>query len=243
MRIIAATHQHLENLVKQGKFREDLFYRLNVIRLTLPALRERRDDIPLLVNFFMQSIAKSMHLPAKIIAPDTMQVLQAFDWQGNVRQLENACRWLTVMASGQQVQVADLPPEILAFYHAKNMQQHPVSSQPTTEALLADGRENLTKNLPITAITASAPLAPTPQLPLNEDDWLTPLARWAKHALATGENQILQTASLDFERCLLQVALAHTGNHKGKSADLLGWGRNTVTRKFQQLLDEPHLNA
>lgn len=271
VRIIAATHQHLEDLVKQGKFREDLFYRLNVIRLSLPALRERREDIPLLVNFFMQTIAKSMQMPAKTVASTTMQVLQAFDWQGNVRQLENACRWLIVMASGQQVQIEDLPPEILNFYQQKFVSQNsevisPITPQglvksiemadnypllPNEPALQSlDGQDsamsrgvidtplakpistNIDHEMTVTP-TLSQPNSPQPVL-----DWVTPLQYWAKQALDKGEQDILQTAVPMFEKCLLEVALAHTHQHKGQAADLLGWGRNTLTRKFQQLLDK-----
>lgn len=229
VRIIAATHQHLETLVKQGTFREDLFYRLNVIRLTLPALRERRDDIPLLVNAFMHTIAHSMNVPQKTITPSTMQILQAFDWQGNVRQLENTCRWLTVMASGQQVQISDLPPEILTFYHIKNdTNTMPTELSPTIETATV-------KNNSVTPPNTEALSAPQPVY--NETDWLTPLSHWATQQLTQGNTQAVQNAVLDFERCLLQTTLHYTGNHKGKAAELLGWGRNTVTRKFQQLLD------
>lgn len=259
VRIIAATHQHLEDLVKQGKFREDLFYRLNVIRLSLPALRERREDIPLLVNFFMQSIAKSMQMPVKTIDDSTMQVLQAFDWQGNVRQLENACRWLTVMASGQQVQIDDLPPEILQFYQQKGHKQQAihqdVSNQrylPTSPTIQSQAEtvnsQDLTLQNSVEQAVARPTLpnsnfdnySPTPTATTAQDmlDWVTPLHHWAKQALDNGEQDILQTAVPMFEKCLLEVALAHTRQHKGQAAELLGWGRNTVTRKFQQLLDE-----
>ena len=229
VRIIAATHQQLETLVKQGKFREDLFYRLNVIRLALPALRERREDIPLLVNFFMPTIAKAMQMPVKTIPPATMQVLQAYDWQGNVRQLENACRWITVMASGRQVQIADLPPEILSFY-----QQTLADPKPNFSIPLPNEPENTLLN--VENLTKSVPLAHNSECVSDTQDWLTPLRYWAKQALDNGEQDILQKAVPLFEQCLLQVALEHTRQHKGKAADLLGWGRNTVTRKSQQLL-------
>lgn len=235
VRIIAATHQNLEQLIKQGKFREDLFYRLNVIRLSLPALRERREDIPLLVNFFMHSVANNMQLSIKTIAPATMQVLQAYDWQGNVRQLENACRWLTVMASGQQVQIDDLPPEILTFYRQHFNQQNYAD---TNFVLLRNNEIQPTfDNQNLAKMVDNLPSKPS-TTPVNALDWLTPLRHWAKQALDNGEQDILQTAVPMFEKCLLEVALAHTHQHKGGAAKLLGWGRNTVTRKFQQLLDE-----
>lgn len=273
VRIIAATHQHLEQLVKQGKFREDLFYRLNVIRLALPALRERREDIPLLVHYFMRRIAQTMQTPLKTMAPPALQVLQAYDWQGNVRQLENVCRWLTVMATGQQVQVSDLPPEILAFYQQQlahydsalpgldnGLQANAVTHQAPVQPPISQlpSRQPPTNRLPSTEAQATAAAgqtttsAPTANhfLPVAPDeaatiltntsltaaDWLSPLREWAQQALIRGEQGILQTATLDFEKCLLEVALQFTDNHKGQAAELLGWGRNTVTRKYQQLL-------
>ncbi len=252
VRIIAATHQHLEDLVKQGKFREDLFYRLNVIRLSLPALRERRDDIPLLVNFFMQLVSKSMNVPVKTIANDTMQVLQAYDWQGNVRQLENACRWLTVMASGQQVQIEDLPPEILTFYYQNIANKAP--QQPSaTISMVTDNAVSNIQAFPNTNLSdnpiyqnnlnalnnlGNANNSKSNETMPNSLDWLTPLRHWAKQALDHGEQDILQKAVPMFEKCLLTVALTHTRQHKGQAAELLGWGRNTVTRKYQQLLDD-----
>lgn len=248
VRIIAATHQHLESLVKQGKFREDLFYRLNVIRLTLPALRERRDDIPLLVKFFMNTIAQSMNIPPKTITPNAMQILQTFDWQGNIRQLENTCRWFMVMASGQQVQASDLPPEILTFYQVSLTLPNVAPLESRTKKLMDNEKYNFPES------SAETLALVTNQNPKNgqhngqnrgqdnepNSDWLTPLAHWVKHRLESGDSQALQTATVDFERCLLQTTLQYTGNHKGKTSELLGWGRNTVTRKFQLLLKSGH---
>ena len=276
VRIIAATHQHLEQLVKQGRFREDLFYRLNVIRLSLPALRERREDIPLLVNYFMHRIAHSMQTQIKTMSAAAMQVLQAYDWQGNVRQLENVCRWLAVMATGQQVQISDLPPEILVFYqqqlanqaaninnampfpqsanHANTHSNGGFTTQTHQPSLISNTANNTGHSTLPTTLTshllAEQMTNPTSGsfLPISNDgvaavnnsltaaDWLSPLREWAQQALARGEQGILQTATLDFEKCLLEVALQFTDNHKGQAAELLGWGRNTVTRKYQQLL-------
>ena len=264
VRIIAATHQNLETLVQQGKFREDLFYRLNVIRLALPSLRERREDIPLLIDFFMQNIAKSMHTSTKTITPSAMHILQSYHWQGNVRQLENTCRWLSVMTTGQTIQPSDLPPEILQAYESQDStpittrepnthkthnyqpdtqfeapaSEHPSSlpapsDSPSASSNLSAHSSELPTPLPATTVV---PTLHAPQT-VATTDWITPLQVWAQQALAEGQYDILQTAYPMFEKCLLEVALAHTAQHKGQAADLLGWGRNTVTRKYQQLIE------
>jgi len=264
VRIIAATHQNLETLVQQGKFREDLFYRLNVIRLALPSLRERREDIPLLIDFFMQNIAKSMHTSTKTITPSAMHILQSYPWQGNVRQLENTCRWLSVMTTGQTIQPSDLPPEILQAFESQDStpittrepnthkthnyqpdtqfeapaSEHPSSlpapsASPSASSNLSAHSNELLTPLPATTVV---PTLHAPQT-VATADWITPLQVWAQQALAEGQYDILQTAYPMFEKCLLEVALAHTAQHKGQAADLLGWGRNTVTRKYQQLIE------
>lgn len=264
VRIIAATHQNLETLVQQGKFREDLFYRLNVIRLALPSLRERREDIPLLIDFFMQNIAKSMHTHTKTITPSAMHILQSYPWQGNVRQLENTCRWLSVMTTGQTIQPSDLPPEILQAFESQD--STPITTrepnthkthnyQPDTQfeapaiehpsSLSAPSNSPIaSSNLSVHSSALPTPLSATtvvPTLPASQTvataDWITPLQVWAQQALAEGQYDILQIAYPMFEKCLLEVALAHTAQHKGQAADLLGWGRNTVTRKYQQLIE------
>ena len=264
VRIIAATHQNLETLVQQGKFREDLFYRLNVIRLALPSLRERREDIPLLIDFFMQNIAKSMHTSTKTITPSAMHILQSYPWQGNVRQLENTCRWLSVMTTGQTIQPSDLPPEILqAFesqestavttrepnthkthtYQPDTQFEAPASEHPSSLPAPSDS-PSACSNLSAHSSELPTPLPATTVVPtlhapqtVATADWITPLQVWAQQALAEGQYDILQTAYPMFEKCLLEVALAHTAQHKGQAADLLGWGRNTVTRKYQQLIE------
>ena len=264
VRIIAATHQNLETLVQQGKFREDLFYRLNVIRLALPSLRERREDIPLLIDFFMQNIAKSMHTSTKTITPSAMHILQSYPWQGNVRQLENTCRWLSVMTTGQTIQPSDLPPEILQAFESQdstpittrepnthkthNYQpdtqfEAPASEHPSSLPAPSDS-PSANSNLSFHSSELPTPLPATTVIPtlhapqtVATADWITPLQVWAQQALAEGQYDILQTAYPMFEKCLLEVALAHTAQHKGQAADLLGWGRNTVTRKYQQLIE------
>ena len=213
VRIIAATHQNLEELVKQGKFREDLFYRLNVIRLPLPPLRTRREDVPALTTYFMQRAAEQMNTAPKQLHPAAMQMMQSFEWRGNVRQLENVCLWLTVMATGDTVMIDDLPPELLENIPStlNNQQQH-VSSQDAIENNHLQSQDTF-----------------------GTQSWQQALGIWAKQSLQTGATDILQTATPEFERVLLTAALHHSGGKKIAAANLLGWGRNTLTRKLQQL--------
>ena len=227
VRIIAATHQNLEELVKQGKFREDLFYRLNVIRLPLPPLRTRPEDIPALATYFMLRAAKQMNSTEKQLHPTALQVMQSFEWRGNVRQLENVCLWLTVMATGDTVMVEDLPPELLE--NTPSPLNHNQSSiEATQNQQYSDGaysphQDN--KNVQNNQVSRT-----------NENqNWQQALAIWAEQSLQTGETDILQTATPEFERVLLKAALNHSGGKKIAAANLLGWGRNTLTRKLQQL--------
>ncbi|MGO2509427.1 MAG: nitrogen regulation protein NR(I) [Vibrio hibernica] len=193
VRIIAATHQNLEKLVNQGGFREDLFHRLNVIRVHIPALRERRQDIEKLAAHFLSRAAKELAVDAKSLHPTTVETLNQLPWPGNVRQLENTCRWLTVMASGSEVLPADLPTE-----------------------LVSEKNKTLTENT-------------------QQGSWQEQLESWAQQALASGESDLLAMAQPEFERILLQTALTHTNGHKQDAAKLLGWGRNTLTRKLKEL--------
>ena len=188
VRIIAATHQNLEQLVEAGHFREDLYHRLNVIRVHIPALRERREDLPSLLEHFLRQAANELGVPIKNALPETRQFLATLDWPGNVRQLENLCRWLTVMAPAKDISVADLPAEL-------------------------------------TAQPVEAPGA----------GWEKALHSWATNALAAGETALLQEALPQFERVLINVALAKTGGRRQEAAKLLGWGRNTLTRKINEL--------
>lgn len=190
VRIIAATHQNLEHLVRQGRFREDLFHRLNVIRIHIPSLRERRQDIAQLAQYFLAKAAKELDADTKVLRPEVVSYLQGLDWPGNVRQLENTCRWLTVMASGREIHMSDLPPEMLAQAGA--------------------GSE-------------------------NGEDWQGALKRWADHSLARGETDLLDKANPAFERILIETALKYTGGRRQDAAKLLGWGRNTLTRKIKEL--------
>ncbi len=194
VRVIAATHQNLEERVKQGLFREDLFHRLNVIRLRLPPLRERREDIPLLVRHFLAKSARELGVETKKISDAAMKYLQSLDWTGNVRQLENTCHWLTVMAPGQNIEIADLPPEL------------------KSETPSATGQ-----------------------------DWVAALEREVESQLNRGETGIMDGLVASFEKACLLKALDHTGGRRIEAAHLLGIGRNTLTRKLQELgIDEKH---
>ncbi len=193
VRIIAATHQNLETLVNENKFREDLFHRLNVIRIHLPSLRDRREDVPKLMQHFFVKAAEELDTEAKVLAKETEEYLCKLDWPGNVRQLENTCRWITVMASGREIKMDDLPPELL--------------NQSVTEG-------------------DSGPAG---------SDWQENLRRWADQELSLGKRKLLDTAIPAFEKLMIEVALKHTHGRKRDAAELLGWGRNTLTRKMNEL--------
>jgi two-component system nitrogen regulation response regulator GlnG len=193
VRIIAATHQNLESLVQEGRFREDLYHRLNVIRIHLPRLADRREDIPLLANHFLKEASGELGGEPKTLRPTTERYLQTLPWPGNVRQLENTCRWLTVMASGREIHLEDLPPEL-----RRNPEDEPASS-----------------------------------------DWETALSRWADEELSRFETDVsrplLDGAVPRFERIMIEAALKRTGGRKRDASLLLGWGRNTLTRKLKEL--------
>jgi len=187
VRVIAATHHNLESRVKEGSFREDLYHRLNVIRLRLPSLRERAEDVPLLARHFLASSARQLGVEPKRLSEDALAHLSRLPFPGNVRQLENLCHWLTVMAPGQVIDVGDLPAEFRG---------------------------------------QAAALA---------SDWLAALEHEAERRLARGETGILDSLTRQFERALITRALARTGGRRIEAANLLGMGRNTITRKIQEL--------
>src|SRR5690554_1977839 len=189
VRIIAATHQDLEALVREGKFREDLFHRLNVIRIHIPRLADRREDIPALARHFLTAAARELSVEPKVLKPETEAYLPNLPWPGNVRQLENTCRWITVMASGREVHIDERPPELLG------------QQQPQPEAV----------------------------------GWEQGLRLWAEQALARGQQGLLDEALPAFERALIETALKHTAGRRRDAALLLGWGRNTLTRKIKEL--------
>ena len=190
VRIIAATHQNLEELVHRGAFREDLFHRLNVIRIHNPPLRDRREDIPSLLNHFLRRAAEELQVEVKTLSPRVTEHLQTLLWPGNVRQLENTCRWLTVMASGREIVTDDLPSELTETEHNKQ------------------------------------------DVPNN---WEKSLAQYADFKLNKASQPLLDELYPIFERILLQAALKKTGGRKIEAAELLGWGRNTLTRKLKEL--------
>jgi len=191
VRVIAATHQDLESRVRQGLFREDLYHRVNVIRLRLPALRERREDIPALARHFLAKSAHDLGVEGKRFTDATLQFFTGQEWPGNVRQLENVCHWVTVMAPGQVVDVKDLPPEVRG------------------------------------EVSGSAGAA--------EDDWRRVLEREVAARLSRGESDIADPLTREFESVLITKALQHTGGRRIEAAGLLGIGRNTLTRKVQDL--------
>ncbi len=191
VRVIAATHQNLEHRVREGTFREDLYHRLNVIRLRLPSLRERAEDTPLLARHFLAASARQLGVEAKRLSDDALAHLARLDFPGNVRQLENLCHWLTVMAPGQVIEVGDLPQEF------------------------------------------------RDQVANASSDWLGALEQEVERRLFRGETGILDALSRQFERALITRALARTGGRRIEAANLLGMGRNTITRKIQELgIDE-----
>jgi len=188
VRIVAATHQDLQGRVARGEFREDLFHRLNVVQLPVPPLRERGEDIPLLAAHFLEGAAREVGCATKRLSAPVAERLQQLAWPGNVRQLENLCRWLTVMAPGGEIRPDDLPPEL-------------------REASPASG----------------------------DSCWQRGLDAWARERIAAGDEGIAGHARQELERTLIERALAHTGGHRQQAARLLGWGRNTLTRKMKEL--------
>jgi len=228
VRVIAATHQNLEERVRQGAFREDLYHRLNVIRLRLPPLRERRDDIPMLAQSFLAKSARELGVEAKRLSEGAMNALVAFDFPGNVRQLENLCHWLTVMAPAQVVQAQDLPREVLA--PAAGMGAGPAAAAPAVaDAALPEGIHAQ----PRTPAATSAPAAAGGGA--AEMTWVADLQREARRRLESGEADVWETLSELFEGCLITTALDVTHGRRIEAAVKLGIGRNTLTRKIKEL--------
>ena len=191
VRVVAATHQNLEERVKQGLFREDLYHRLNVIRIQLPALRERREDIPALLRLFLQRSTEQLDMGPKKLLPEVENYLSTLDWPGNVRQLENTCHWLAVMTSGQSIHLSDLPADILA------------DSTGSTQSAAAS--------------------------------WQESMQRQVEQVLAAGKSDILSDVMPQVETILIKAALKQTRGKKNDASKLLGWGRNTLTRKIKEL--------
>ena len=189
VRVIAATNQDLEERVKRRAFREDLFHRLNVIRVHVPALRDRREDIPLLTEHFLRRSSIELNIETKLVLPETQEFLNRLDWPGNVRQLENFCRWVTVMAPGKEIHLDDLPPELR-------------DTGPSAE---------------------------------TAENWENMLRHWVKSTLLKGETGLLSNILPEFERILIEEALQQTAGRRSEAAKLLGWGRNTLSRKIKSL--------
>lgn len=187
VRIIAATHQDLEGRVRKGEFREDLFHRLNVIRISIPSLHERSEDIPVLLQHFMQSSARELDTEPKQLTDEVVEHLCTLQWPGNVRQLENVCRWLTVMAAGNEIHMQDLPVDMLKDEIADTV------------------------------------------------NWQSLLRDWADKEFSKGSSAIWNQALPEFESIMIKAAMKKTGGRRQKAAKLLGWGRNTLTRKIQEL--------
>jgi two-component system nitrogen regulation response regulator GlnG len=187
VRIIAATHQSLEEQVEKKVFREDLFHRLNVIKITLPNLSERRADIPALSKHFLKISALELSEEVKSLSEEVEDYFSRLSWPGNVRQLENACRWLTVMAPSRQIKLEDLPADL---------------KSESTE---------------------------------SKAEWTGTLKSWAEDSLEKGETELLNLALPEFEKTMIEAALDKTMGKKNEAAKLLGWGRNTLTRKIKDL--------
>ncbi len=227
VRVIAATHQNLEQRVREGVFREDLFHRLNVIRLRLPPLRERADDIPALARFFLQKSAKELGVEPKRITDETLEKLKSFEFPGNVRQLENLCHWLTVMAPAQVIEVKDLPPELLGGR---------APSEPSSLAV-----QSATPAFESAPVPQAAPAA-LPAVPVTAvggEDWLADLEGVAREMLESGAPEVWDSLTRQFEARLIHTALGLTRGRRIEAAQKLGIGRNTITRKIQELgIDE-----
>ncbi len=263
VRVIAATHQNLEDRVRQGVFREDLFHRLNVIRLRLPALRERREDISTLARFFLQKSAKDLGVESKRISDAALVRLSAFDFPGNVRQLENICHWLTVMAPAQVIEFKDLPPELLE-QRAVVPQLHPEPVAAPAQAFGAPATE--TPSAPFASpeparawaepspAAVSAPAAHAESTwvgaavdplasgggnvavsPTGVAAWLSGLERDARARLEAGQTDVWDVLTRQFEASLIHTALELTRGRRIEAAQKLGIGRNTITRKIQEL--------
>ncbi len=236
VRVIAATHQDLEQRVKEGGFREDLFHRLNVIRLRLPALRERREDVFMLTRHFLQQSAKQLGVEPKRISDAALQQLSTFGFPGNVRQLENICHWLTVMAPAQVIEPKDLPPEVLGAV-----------PEPGKVPVLVEGGTSVRHHLQVAELAHPVPAEPVhadriivpgagePAALAAGSAWEAGLEAEALALLATGRSDVWDVLTRRFESKLIQTALLNTRGRRIEAAQKLGIGRNTITRKIQEL--------
>ncbi len=249
VRIIAATHQPLEIRVAQGSFREDLFHRLNVIRLRIPPLRERKEDIPRLVRHFLQLSAAGLGVVAKRLSPEAMRVLQDFDFPGNVRQLENFCHWLTVMSPANFIEKSDLPPELLngqtPCLQAGNVSGHvmpaesispsywPASELATQQPVNMASRDDSDAESRRLADNAGSMGSSMPEQ--VDESWLPLLEKEVLRQLGQGTSGIMDNLTAEFEKTVLTATLVYCRGHRTEAANRLGIGRNTVTRKLKSL--------
>jgi two-component system, NtrC family, nitrogen regulation response regulator GlnG len=232
VRVIAATHQTLETRVKEGLFREDLYHRLNVIRLRLPSLRERREDIPLLTKYFLAQSAKQLGVEVKRMSEPALQFLSNLEFPGNVRQLENLCNWITVMAPGQTVEVLDLPPELLQTSGAESRQ--PSSLSPDYVPRVSENSGSPAFSGSDAAIAQHMPVSAEAS-PVPAQSWLSLLDIEASAMLGQGQSEVIDKLGRAFESVVIKAALRHTHGRKNDAAIRLGIGRNTITRKIQEL--------
>lgn len=226
VRVIAATHQNLETRVKDGLFREDLYHRLNVIRLRLPSLRERREDIPLLTKYFLNQSAKQLGVDVKRMSEPALQFLSSLDFPGNVRQLENLCNWITVMAPGQTVEMPDLPQDLVPA--TVGAVQAPVAISGHDAPV--SNNENLAN-----ATTVNGSSLPDKSAYRSGESWVSLLEAEATAMLAEGQSEVIDKLGRCFESVVIKAALRHTHGRKNDAAIRLGIGRNTITRKIQEL--------
>ncbi len=232
VRVIAATHQNLEQRVRDGLFREDLYHRLNVIRLRLPSLRERREDIPVLARHFLATSARQLGVEAKRLSDHAMQFLSSLDLPGNVRQLENLCNWITVMAPGQTVEIKDLPPELIdggvVQMAAPSREQPAMAAAPFVNG---DDHTPMRTTLPEQRDSMPSMVG----APVEKSSWIMMLESEAAQMLAAGKPEVMDALGRQFEAALIKTALKHTHGRKNDAAIRLGIGRNTITRKIQEL--------
>ena len=225
VRVIAATHQDLDQRVREGSFREDLYHRLNVIRLRLPSLRERREDVPILARHFLTQSARQLGVEAKRLSPQAMQFLSQLELPGNVRQLENLCNWITVMAPGQTVEIKDLPQDLIAAAPPGA----PVTAAAATVA--APAVAAMPAHPAIAQMNGTVPALEQ----LEKGNWIALLESEAAHMLSAGQPEVMDALGRQFESTVIKAALKHTHGRKNDAAVRLGIGRNTITRKIHEL--------
>ena len=228
VRVIAATHQNLEQRVRDGLFREDLYHRLNVIRLRLPSLRERREDIPILVRHFLVQSARQLGVETKRMSDEALRFLTGLELPGNVRQLENLCNWITVMAPGQTVEVKDLPLELT---QGQEVSATPAAAAPASTVAVAAESGMQQHHGTVQPMVPAAPAAPA----VSPEGWLSLLELQAAGMLSSGQQDVMDVLGRQFESALIRTALKYTHGRKNDAAIRLGIGRNTITRKIAEL--------